>query len=104
MATARNPEIPNPDEELVKVFDSEQESEVMVVRSLLESAGIDTATTNLDAPQDILPGVGGIILQVRADQADEARQVIEEYLAAGAAAAEEAERQTEADTAEDKQG
>ena len=98
MATARNPEIPSPDEQLVKVFDSEQESEVMVVRGLLESAGIDTATTNLDAPQDILPGVGGIILQVRAEQAEEARQVIQEYLAAGEAAAEEAERQAEAET------
>jgi arginyl-tRNA synthetase len=104
MATGSNPEIPNPDERLVKVFDSEQESEVMVVRSLLESAGIDTATTNLDAPQDILPGVGGIILQVRAGQADEARQIIEEYRAAGEAAAEEAEQQTEAGPPEDKQG
>jgi hypothetical protein len=103
MATRRNPEIPNPDEQLVKIFDSEQESEVMVVRSLLESAGIDTVTTNLDAPQDILPGVGGIILQVRAEQADEARQVIEEYRAAGETAAEEAERQSEAETPGDKQ-
>lgn len=103
MATRKNPEMPNPDEQLVKIFDSEQESEVMVVRSLLESAGIDTVTTNLDAPQDILPGVGGIILQVRAEQADEARQVIEEYRAAGETAAEEAERQSEAETPGDKQ-
>jgi hypothetical protein len=103
MATRKNPEMPNPDEQLVKIFDSEQESEVMVVRSLLESTGIDTVTTNLDAPQDILPGVGGIILQVRAEQADEARQVIEEYRAAGETAAEEAERQSEAETPGDKQ-
>jgi hypothetical protein len=102
MATMRNPEIPNPNERLVKIFDSEQESEVMVVRSLLESAGIDTATTNLDAPQDILPGVGGIILQVRAEQAEEARQIIEEYRAGGETAAEEAERQSEAETPGDK--
>ncbi len=95
MATARKPEIPNPQQKLVKVFDSEQESEVMVVRGLLESAGIEVATTNLDAPQDILPGVGGIILQVRADQAKEARQLIEEYRRGGEEAAEEAEAESE---------
>jgi len=31
----------------------------MVVRGLLESQGIQTDVTALDAPQDILPGVGG---------------------------------------------
>jgi hypothetical protein len=91
MATAGRLDTPNPDEKLVKVFDSEQESEVMVVRGLLESAGIETVTTNLDAPQDILPGVGGIILQVREEQAEEARSVMEDYRAGGEAAAEEAE-------------
>ena len=91
MVTAERPEVPNPKEKLVKVFDSEQESEVMVVRGLLESVGIDTITTNLDAPQDILPGVGGVILQVRAEQAAAARQLIEEYSASGAEAADEAE-------------
>lgn len=91
MVTAGRPEVPNPKEKLVKVFDSEQESEVMVVRGLLASAGIDTITTNLDAPQDILPGVGGVILQVRAEQAEAARRLIEEYSVGGNEAAEEAE-------------
>jgi hypothetical protein len=91
MATAGRLDLPNPNEKLVKIFDSEQESELMVVRGLLESAGIETVTTNLDAPQDILPGVGGVILQVREEQADEARRVIEEYRAGGEAVAEEAE-------------
>ena len=91
MATAGRLDPPNPNEKLVKIFDSEQESELMVVRGLLESAGIETVTTNLDAPQDILPGVGGVILQVREEQADEARRVIEEYRAGGEAVAEEAE-------------
>ncbi len=95
MATAGKPVVPNPNEKLVKVFDSEQESEVMVVRGLLESADIEVVTTNLDAPQDILPGVGGIILQVRADQADEARRLIEEYRAEGELAADEAEADSE---------
>ena len=100
MATAGKPglpEIPNPKEELVKVFDSEQESELMVVRGLLESAGIEAITTNLDAPQDIFPGVGGIILQVRAEQAEQARQLIEEYRAEGEQSAEEGEAESESD-------
>jgi hypothetical protein len=92
MATA---ETPNPNERLVKVFDSDQESEVMVVRSLLESADIEVITTNLDAPQDILPGVGGIILQVRAEQAEEARRIIDDYRAGGEQAADEAEAGSE---------
>jgi hypothetical protein len=94
MATAGKPEVPNPDEKLVKVFDSERESEVMVVRGLLESAGIETITTTLDAPQDILPGVGGITLQVRAEEADEARSIIVDYRLSGEQSAEEAEAES----------
>jgi len=96
MATAGKPEIPDTHEKLVKVFDSEQESEVMVVRGLLQSAGIECATMNLDAPQDILPGVGGVVVLVRATQAEEARRVIEENLAAGEAGADAAEAEHEA--------
>jgi hypothetical protein len=70
---------PDPNEKLVKVFDTEQESEAMVVKGLLESAGIDADMTSLDAPQDTFPGVGGTIILVRAEQADEARGVIEAY-------------------------
>ena len=70
---------PNPDEKLVRVFDTEQESEALVVRGLLESTGIDSDITSLDAQQDILPGVGGTIILVRAEDADEAKRVIEEY-------------------------
>ena len=70
---------PNPNEKLVRVFDTEQESEAMVVRGLLESAGIDSDLTSLDAQQDILPGVGGTVILVREEDADEARRMIEEY-------------------------
>lgn len=70
---------PNPNEKLVRVFDTEQESEAMVVRGLLESAGIDVDITSLDAPQDILPGVGGTVILVREEDAGNARRVIEEY-------------------------
>ena len=66
-------------EELVKVFDTDEESEAMVVRGLLESAGIDAMIQNREAPQDILPGVGGVVVLVRPDQAEEAVETIEEY-------------------------
>lgn len=64
------------DGELVQVFDSQSETEALVVKGLLESAGIDAAVISLDAPPDVLPGVGGIVVRVAADRADEARQVI----------------------------
>jgi hypothetical protein len=70
---------PNPNEKLVRVFDTEQESEAMVVRGLLDSAGIDSDLTSLDAQQDILPGVGGTVILVREEDAAEARKMIEEY-------------------------
>ena len=70
---------PNPNEKLVRVFDTEQESEALVVRGLLESSGIDCDITSLDAQQDILPGVGGTIILVREEDANQARRVIEEY-------------------------
>ncbi len=65
--------------ELVKVFDTEQESEAMVVRGLLESAGIEAIIQNIDAPQDVLPGVGGVVVLVRPDQAEDARETIQAY-------------------------
>jgi len=68
-----------PNEALVVIFESEQESEAMVVQGLLESAGIEVLLTNFDAPQDVLPGVGGVKLQVREDQAEDARALLAEY-------------------------
>ena len=70
---------PQPDEKLVRVFDAEQESEAMVVQGLLESQGIETNVTSLDAQQDILPGVGGTVIEVREEDAAKARLIIEEY-------------------------
>ena len=72
-------ETPNPNEKLVRVFDTEQESEAMVVHGLLESNGIDSEITALDAPQDVLPGVGGTVILVRQEDAAEARRLIAEY-------------------------
>jgi hypothetical protein len=70
---------PDPNEKLVKVFDSEQETEAMVVKGLLESADIDADLKSIDAPQDTFPGVGGSIILVREEDADEARKIIEAY-------------------------
>jgi len=70
---------PDPKQKLVKVFDTEQETEAMVVKGLLESAGIDVDLKSIDAPQDTFPGVGGSIILVREEDAGEAEKIIEEY-------------------------
>ncbi len=84
---------PVPNEELVEVFGSKEESEVMVVSGLLETAGIDCLVTALDAPQDVLPGVGGVVIRVAAEQAEEARRLIEEYRASAASEGEISEEE-----------
>jgi Putative prokaryotic signal transducing protein len=72
-----NPQ-PEPNEKLVKVFDSEQESEAMMVQGLLESAGIETNLRAIDTIQDAFP-VGGVTLLVREEDAAEANKIIESY-------------------------
>jgi len=69
---------PDPNEKLVKVFDSEQESEAIIVKGLLESAGIDSDLTAASMVQDTFPGLGGMIILVREEDADAARRVISE--------------------------
>lgn len=68
-----------PEPEPVRVFDTQQESEAMVVHGLLTSAGIDSIVTNLGADQALWPGVGGVAVLVNPKQAEEARRIIEEY-------------------------
>jgi hypothetical protein len=63
----------------VKVFDSELESEAMIVKGLLESAGIDSDLTAAAMIQDMFPGLGGMIILVREQDAESARRLIEEY-------------------------
>jgi len=72
---------PDPNEKLVKVFDSEQESEAMVVKGLLESSGIDSDLTSLSVVQENFPGMGGSIILVREEDADQARRLIAEFQA-----------------------
>ena len=66
------------DGELVEVFDTQDESEAMVIKGLLQSAGIDALVSSLDAQQDLYPGVGGVIVRVRTEDAEDAARVIEE--------------------------
>jgi hypothetical protein len=70
--------VPDPNEKLVRVFDTEQDSEAMVVQGLLDSAGIDCQIGDAENSQDVLP-VGGIGILVRQEDAAHALQVIEEY-------------------------
>jgi len=70
---------PKADPELVNVFDTQQESEALVVHALLTSAGIESDVASIDATQSIWPGVGGVVVRVNPAQADEARNIIEEY-------------------------
>jgi hypothetical protein len=72
---------PKSDPELVEVFDTMQESEAMVVHGLLTSAGIESVVANLQAPQDVFPGVGGISVRVNPAQEEEARRLIDDYRA-----------------------
>lgn len=98
MATQSKPK-PMPDGKLVEVFGSKEESEAMVVSGLLETAGIDCMVTATEAPQDVLPGVGDVVVKVPASQADEARRIIEEYRASAASepelSSEEEEKEEE---------
>ena len=66
------------DGELVEVFDTQDESEAMVIKGLLQSAGIDALISSLDAQQDLYPGVGGVTVRVRAEDAEDAARIIEE--------------------------
>ena len=70
---------PQPQAKLVKVFDTQQETEAMVVHGLLTSAGIESLVTSIDADQALWPGVGGVVVMVNPEQADDARRIIEEY-------------------------
>jgi len=77
-STNRSPQ-PDPNEKLVKIFDTEQETEAIVVQGLLQSAGIESDLKSIDAVQDAFPGVGGTVILVREDDAAEAERIIDAY-------------------------
>lgn len=77
---------PDPNEKLVKVFDSEQESEALVVKGLLDSAGIENDLKSGSFLQDAFPGLGGMVILVREEDEGKARALIAESQEPGAAA------------------
>ena len=70
---------PDPNQKLVKVFDSELESEALVVKGLLDSSNIESDLTSASFLQDAFPGLGGMIILVREEDAEKARTLIAEY-------------------------
>jgi hypothetical protein len=82
-ADAEKQPLPNPNERLTKIFDSENESEALVVKGLLDSSGIDNDLTSAAMIDDMFPGLGGMIILVREEDADKARRVISEYRRTG---------------------
>jgi hypothetical protein len=73
-----SPATPLPDEKLVKVFDTEQESEALVVKALLDSAGVDAQIGDAENSPDVMP-LGGVGILVREEDAEQARQVIDSF-------------------------
>lgn len=94
-----SPLSPEPDEELEVVFTTNDDSEALVVKGLLEAGGFQVAMSTPEAPIGVFPigssDLGQVRLTVRAEQAEEARRVIEESEERGPQAAEEAERESE---------
>jgi len=70
---------PNPNEKLVKIFDSETETEALVVKGLLDSANIENSLGPVSLSQYAFPDVGGTAILVKEEDAAAARQLIEDY-------------------------
>jgi hypothetical protein len=83
-----------PNEGMATVFESSgitAEMEAETIQEVLESNGVTAIVSGLD----VLPGAHEVMVQVAAEQKEEAERLIAEALEAGPAAAEEAERASE---------
>ena len=69
---------PNPNEKLVKVFESERETEALVVKGLLDSADIENTLTPISLTQYAFPDVGGSVILVNEEDAEAAEKLIAE--------------------------
>lgn len=78
MATTPNADFRQNDE-LVMVFDTNDESEANAVRGLLQSAGIKAIVTAWDAAQAVYPGVGGVTVRVGPEDGEDAKRIVEDY-------------------------
>ncbi|MGA7906339.1 MAG: DUF2007 domain-containing protein [Candidatus Sulfotelmatobacter sp.] len=70
---------PDPNEKLTRVFEAEEETEALVVKGLLDAAGIENDLAPLSLTQYAFPNVGGTIIVVRQEDAERARSLISEY-------------------------
>jgi hypothetical protein len=74
-------------EALVDVFDTNDDSEMMVVRGLLEASNIEVLLTSVESTAGIFPfrngPLGHMRLQVFESAAEDARQIIAQYRQAG---------------------
>jgi Putative prokaryotic signal transducing protein len=89
-STAAQPR-PDPNEKLVKVFESEEETEALVVKGLLDSAGIESDVAPVSLTQYAFPNIGGTLIVVREEDAEKARRLIADYQQGQPEADDEAE-------------
>ena len=78
MPDTTNP-APDPNEKLVKIFETEQEPEALVVKGLLESAEIMADLRSRELTQEAFPSMGGVQILVREEDAADAKRIIESY-------------------------
>jgi hypothetical protein len=69
---------PHPNDKPADVFQTMQESEAWIVRGLLVDSGLGAEVLTREAPADVLPGVGGFVVRVPQEEAEEARRLIAE--------------------------
>ena len=86
-------------ENLVTVFETNDDSEALVVRSLLESSGMEVLWQTTEAPAGVFPfssgPLGHIRLEVMESQAEEALRIITTSLRRGPEDADSAEQASE---------
>ncbi len=69
---------PHPTDQPADVLETMQESEAWIARGLLVDSGLEAEVLSREAPADVLPGVGGFVVRVPQEQAEEARRIIAE--------------------------
>ena len=70
---------PDPNGKLVKVFEAEEEREALVVKGLLETAGIESDLAPISLTQYAFPNVGGTLILVREQDSEAAQRLIADY-------------------------
>lgn len=92
-------EMNSPTQNLVTVFETNDDSEALVVRSLLESSGMEVLWQTTEAPAGVFPfssgPLGHIRLEVVEEQAEEALRMIADSQRRGPEDADRAEQATE---------